>query len=92
MLPPVQRRLIERIQAHTKETKCSKDIQALLEMENYHQQLSSPPGSHSGLPCSSLSAPLFHVSSSNSSDLLSQRPNPSPQLKSACLIVQNLLP
>lgn len=41
MLPPVQRRLIERIQAHTKETKCSKDIQALLEMENYHQQLSS---------------------------------------------------
>jgi len=41
MLPPVQRRLIERIQAHIKETKCSKDIQALLEMENYHQQLSS---------------------------------------------------
>ena len=38
MLSPVQRRLIERIQAHTKETKYSKDIQALLEMENYHQQ------------------------------------------------------
>ena len=79
MLSPVQRRLIERIQAHTKETKYSKDIQALLEMENYHQQ----PVSHSGVPCSSISTPLFRVSSSNSSDLLSQRPNPSPQLKSA---------
>ena len=44
MLSPEQRRLIERVQAHTKERKCSKDIQALLEMENYHQQ----PVSHLG--------------------------------------------
>ena len=73
----IQWRLIERIQANSRQIKCSKDIQASLEMENYHQ-LSFPYVSHNGVPCFSLSAPLLHVPSSSSWDLLSQGPAQAP--------------
>lgn len=69
--------LLKGIQAHTKETKCSKDIQALIRNGKLSSIAIFSHGSHSGsLPSLCLSSWL----PSNSSDLLSQRPNPSPQV------------